>query len=135
MEELPVDSLWTGGHIASRNPSPEAMMNLARLSAVTERVTIGTSILLLPLYEPAIVAKQVADLDRVTGGRVVLGVGIGGEYPAEFRACHVPMEERGRRADEAIPLLRKLWTAEAITHDGRFYAMADVQVHPAPVQS
>jgi len=135
MEELPIDSLWTGGHIASRNPSPEAMMNLARLSAVTERVTIGTSILLLPLYEPAIVAKQIADLDRATGGRVVLGVGIGGEYPAEFRACHVPMGERGRRADEAIALLRKLWTAETITHDGRFYAMADVRVHPAPVQA
>jgi len=134
MEELPIDSLWTGGHIASRNPSPEAMMNLARLSAVTERVRIGTSILLLPLYEPAIVAKQIADLDRATGGRVVLGVGIGGEYPAEFRACHVPMGERGRRADEAIPLLRKLWTAETITHDGRFYAMSDVRVHPAPVQ-
>jgi probable F420-dependent oxidoreductase len=134
MEELPVDSLWTGGHIASRNPSPEAMMNLARLSAVTERVTIGTSILLLPLYEPAIVAKQVADLDRATGGRLVLGVGIGGEYPAEFRACHVPMGERGRRTDEAIALLRKLWTAETITHEGRFYAMADVRVHPAPVQ-
>jgi len=134
MEELPVDSLWTGGHIASRNPSPEAMMSLARLSAFTGRVTIGTSILLLPLYEPAIVAKQIADLDRATGGRVVLGVGIGGEYPAEFRACHVPMGERGRRADEAIPLLRKLWTAETITHDGRFYAMTDVRVHPAPVQ-
>jgi probable F420-dependent oxidoreductase len=134
MEELPIDSLWTGGHIASRNPSPEAMMNLARLSAVTERVTIGTSILLLPLYEPAIVAKQVADLDRATGGRLVLGVGIGGEYPAEFRACHVPMGERGRRTDEAIALLRRLWTAETITHEGRFYAMADVRVHPAPVQ-
>ena len=64
MEQLPIDSLWTGGHIASRNPSPEALMNLARLSAVTERVTIGTSILLLPLYEPAIVAKQITDLDH-----------------------------------------------------------------------
>jgi len=134
MEELPIDSLWTGGHIASRNPSPEAMMNLARLSAVTGRVTIGTSILLLPLYEPAIVAKQIADLDRASGGRVVLGVGIGGEYPAEFRACHVPIEERGRRTDEAIPLLRKLWTAETITHEGRFYPMTEVRVHPAPVQ-
>src|SRR5205814_3582755 len=81
MEELPIDSLWTGGHIASRNPSPEAMMNLARLSAVTERVQVGTSILLLPLYPPAIVAKQIADLDRATNGRVILGVGIGGEYP------------------------------------------------------
>src|SRR5437867_561944 len=132
---MAIDSLWMGGHVASPNPTPEVMMGLARLSAITERVRIGTSILLLPLYEPAIVAKQVADLDRATGGRVVLGVGIGGEYPAEFRACHVPIHERGRRADEAIGLIRRLWTAETITHDGRFYAMEDVRVHPAPVQS
>ena len=85
LEELPIDSLWAGGHVASPNPSPEAMMALARLSAATERVKIGTSILLLPLYSPAIVAKQIADLDRATGGRVILGVGVGGEYPQEFQ--------------------------------------------------
>ena len=90
LEQLPIDSLWTGGHIASVNPSTEALMSLARISAVTERVKIGTSILLLPLYAPAIVAKQIADLDRATGGRIVLGVGVGGEYPQEFRACQVP---------------------------------------------
>lgn len=134
LEALPIDSLWTGGHIASPNPSPEAMTNLARLSAVTERVTIGTSILLLPLYEPAIVAKQIADLDRSTGGRVVLGVGVGGEYPAEFRACRVPLNERGRRTDEAIGLVRNLWSAEVVSHDGPFYPMQDVSVHPGPVQ-
>jgi probable F420-dependent oxidoreductase len=134
LEDLPIDSLWTGGHVASRNPSTEALMSLARLSSVTERVKIGTSVLLLPLYPPAIVAKQIADLDRATGGRVVLGVGVGGEYPQEFRACRVPVEERGRRTNEAIGLLRQLWTAEEISHDGPFYAMEHVKVHPAPVQ-
>lgn len=134
LEQEPIDSLWIGGHVASRNPSTEAMMNLARLSAVTERVRIGTSVLLLPLYPPAIVAKQVADLDRATDGRLVLGVGVGGEYPQEFRACQVPIRERGRRTDEAIPLLRRLWTAEPISHDGEFYSMQDVRVHPAPQQ-
>jgi probable F420-dependent oxidoreductase len=134
MEDLPIDSLWTGGHVASPNPSTEAMMGLARLSAVTERVRIGTSILLLPLYAPAIVAKQVADLDRAAGGRLILGVGIGGEYPQEFRACQVPREERGRRTDEAIGLLRRLWTAQEISHQGRYYSMEEVKVHPAPAQ-
>ncbi|SQE00092.1 MULTISPECIES: LLM class flavin-dependent oxidoreductase [unclassified Parafrankia] len=134
LEDLPIDSLWTGGHVASRNPSGEAMMSLARLSAVTERVRIGTAILLLPLYAPAIVAKQVADLDRATGGRLVLGVGIGGEYPQEFSACQVPVRERGRRTDEAIGLLRRLWTAQTISHDGPFYPMTDVRIHPAPAQ-
>jgi probable F420-dependent oxidoreductase len=135
LEELPIDSIWTGGHVASRNPSPEVLMSLARISAATKRVKIGTSILLLPLYPPAIVAKQTADLDRATGGRLILGVGIGGEYPQEFRACGVPIEERGRRTDEAIPLIRRLWTAEEISHDGPFYPMSEVKIHPAPTQT
>lgn len=134
LEARPLDSLWTGGHIASRNPSSEAIVGLARLAALTERVTVGTSVLLLPLYPPALVARQIADLDRVTGGRVVLGVGVGGEYPQEFRAMQVPLEERGRRADEAIPLIRRLWTAEEVTHEGRYYAMEKVRLHPPPVQ-
>ena len=134
LEALAVDSLWTGGHVASRNPSSDAMIGLARLAALTERVQVGTAILLLPLYPPAIVARQVADLDRLTSGRVILGVGVGGEYPQEFRACQVPVSERGRRTDEAIPLLRTLWTAEPITHTGPFYSMEDVQLRPGPVQ-
>jgi probable F420-dependent oxidoreductase len=134
LEALPIDSLWVGGHVASPNPSPEAMVQLARLSALTERVRVGTSILLLPLYPPAIVAKQIADLDRATGGRVTLGVGIGGEYPQEFRACQVPVAERGRRTDEAIRLLRELWTGEERTHHGRYYSMDSVRIHPPPAQ-
>jgi len=134
LEALPVDSLWVGGHVASTNPSPEAMVQLARLAALTSRVRIGTSILLLPLYPPAIVAKQVADLDRATAGRVTLGVGVGGEYPQEFRACQVPVTERGARTDEAIPLLRRLWSGEEQSHAGRFYSMEEVRIHPTPVQ-
>ena len=134
LEELPIDSLWVGGHVASPNPSPEALMALARLSATTERAWIGTSILLLPLYPPAIVAKQVADLDRASGGRTILGVGVGGEYPQEFRACGVPLGERGRRVDEAIVLLRRLWSGEEISHDGPFFPMTDVRIHPPPAQ-
>jgi probable F420-dependent oxidoreductase len=134
LEALGVDSLWVGGHVASANPTPEVMMQLARLSAMTSRVRIGTSILLLPLYPPAIVAKQIADLDRASGGRVTLGVGVGGEYPQEFRACGVPLGERGSRTDEAIPLLRRLWTGEPLSHEGRHFQFDDVRIHPAPAQ-
>jgi probable F420-dependent oxidoreductase len=134
LEALPIDSLWVGGHVAAPGAIPEAMVQLARLSALTRRVRIGTSILLLPLYPPAIVAKQIADMDRETGGRVTLGIGVGGEYEAEFRACGIPVKERGRRTDEAIALLRKLWTAEEISHAGPYYPMERVRIHPAPAQ-
>jgi alkanesulfonate monooxygenase SsuD/methylene tetrahydromethanopterin reductase-like flavin-dependent oxidoreductase (luciferase family) len=134
LEGRPIDSLWVGGHIASPNPSPEAMVGLVRLATLTERVTVGTSILLLPLYPPALVAKQIADLDRATGGRVVLGVGVGGEYSQEFSAVQIPVQERGRRTNEMIPLLRRLWTAQDVTHDGRYYPMQDVKIHPPPLQ-
>jgi probable F420-dependent oxidoreductase len=134
LEALPIDSLWTGGHIASRNPSSDAMIGLARLAAHTERVRIGTSVLLLPLYPPAVIARQVADLDRMTSGRVILGVGVGGEYPQEFLACQVPLRERGARVNEAIPLIRELWKAQPVTATGAFYPMEDVRMHPGPVQ-
>jgi len=134
LESLPIESLWVGGHVASPNPSPEAMAALAWLAARAQRVRVGTAILLLPLYAPAIVAKQIADLDRATGGRVTLGVGVGGEYPAEFAACGVPIGERGPRTDEAIPLLRRLWSGEPVSHHGTFADFDDVRIHPAPQQ-
>src|ERR1700691_2011857 len=108
LEALQYETLWVGGHVASRNPSPEVLMQLARLAALTTRVRLGTSALLLPLYPPAIVAKQNADLDVVSAGRLTLGIGVGGEYPQEFEACEVPIGQRGARTDETIPLLRRL---------------------------
>jgi probable F420-dependent oxidoreductase len=134
LESLPIASLWVGGHVASKNPSPEAMVALTWLAARTDRVRVGTAILLLPLYPPAIVAKQVADLDRATGGRVTLGVGVGGEYPSEFEACGIPVGERGLRTDETIPLLRQLWAGEPVSHHGRYLEFDDVRIHPAPPQ-
>jgi probable F420-dependent oxidoreductase len=134
LESLPLASLWVGGHVASPNPTPEAMVALAWLAARTERVRIGTAILLLPLYPPAIVAKQIADLDRACGGRVTLGIGVGGEYPKEFEACGVPVGERGARTDEAIQLLRELWSGEPVSHRGRVADFEDVRIHPPPAQ-
>ena len=134
LEDMGYDSLWVGGHVSSPNDSPEAMMQLARAAAASKRARIGTSILLLPLYPPGIIAKQIADLDRYCGGRITLGIGVGGEYEQEFRVCGVPVKERGRRTDEAIPLIRRLWTGEPISHDGPFYPMEDVRIRPVPVQ-
>ena len=135
LEKLGADSLWVGGHIASTNPSPEALIWLARLVEQTERVAIGTATLLLPLYPPGIVAKQIADLDRAAAGRLRLGIGVGGEYLSDFGASEVPIDERGSRTDEAIDLLRQFWKAEPVTHHGRHHTYEKIRIHPAPHQS
>jgi len=116
----------------SSNPTSDAIISLARLAALSRRAQVGTAVLLLPLYPPAIIARQVADLDISTDGRIILGIGVGGEYPQEFRACQVPMDDRGRRADESIRVIRKLWTGQQISHAGMFFPMDDVQLIPGP---
>jgi alkanesulfonate monooxygenase SsuD/methylene tetrahydromethanopterin reductase-like flavin-dependent oxidoreductase (luciferase family) len=130
VEELPVDSVWHGGHILPRTATGEAITRLALLAAWTERVRVGTAILVLPLYHPVVVAKQVADLDSRSGGRVSLGVGVGGEFPTEFEAAGVPLAERGPRTDEAIELVRELWSGEPVTSHTRFGALDGVRLHP-----
>jgi alkanesulfonate monooxygenase SsuD/methylene tetrahydromethanopterin reductase-like flavin-dependent oxidoreductase (luciferase family) len=131
---MAVDSLWVGGHVTGPNEFSELIVNLARLAAVSSRALVGAAALVLPLYQPAIVAKQIADLDRYTGGRIVLGVGTGGDYPEEFRACEIPLEHRGARLTEGIEVLRAFWTGQEVTHDGRFYHIDRAHIAPVPPQ-
>ena len=130
VERLPVESVWQGGHVLPRQATGEAITRLALLTAWTERVRVGTAILLLPLYHPVIVAKQIADLDAWSGGRVSVGVGVGGEFPHEFEAVGVPVGERGARTDEAMQVLRDLWAGGPVTHHGRFFDLDDVTLRP-----
>jgi probable F420-dependent oxidoreductase len=129
-ERLPIESVWQGGHLLPPTGTGEAITRLALMTAWTERVRVGTSILLLPLYQPVVVAKQLADLDSRSGGRVSVGVGVGGEFAKEFDAVGVPMTERGARTDDAIEVLRALWSGEPVSHHGRFYSFDDVQLRP-----
>jgi probable F420-dependent oxidoreductase len=134
LEQAGAAGLWVGGHVASVNPTSEPVVWLARLAEQTAAVRIGTATLLVPLYQPAVLAKQLADLDRAAGGRITLGVGVGGEFEADFAAAGVPRAERGSRADEAIGLLRQFWTAEPVTSTGRHYRYQELRIHPAPAQ-
>ncbi len=134
LEELGVDSLWVGGHLASARASPEPLVWLARLAEQSERATIGTATLVLPWYPPAVAAKQLADIDRASDGRLVVGVGAGGEYPDDFAAAGVPIGERGARLDESIDLLRRFWAATPVDYAGRHFSYANLRIHPPPVQ-
>ena len=135
LEAAGADSLWASGHVTGPLPTPEAMTSLARLAALSRRATVGTAILALPLYPPVLVAKQIAEIDRWTGGRVVFGIGVGGEYPEEFRACGVPLAGRGARTDEAIGMLRALWSGRQISAASRHEARHDVHIDPLAVQA
>jgi len=128
------DSLWTGDHVAFAVPILDPLLQLAQLGAFTRRLQLGTAVYLLPLRHPVPVAKQIATLDRLLGGRFVFGVGVGGEFPAEYAACGVPLGERGARIEEAIPLLRALWSGESVAHAGRFYPIPPTRMLPTPLQ-
>ena len=135
VEALGVDSLWVGGHLASPHRSPEPIVWLARLVEQARRAAVGTATLVLPWYAPAVVAKQLADLDRASGGRLIVGVGAGGEYPDDFSAAGVPIEERFTRLDESIGLLRRFWSAEPVSHEGRHFRYDGIRIQPAPARS
>jgi alkanesulfonate monooxygenase SsuD/methylene tetrahydromethanopterin reductase-like flavin-dependent oxidoreductase (luciferase family) len=129
-EQLPIESVWQGGHVLPPSPTGEAITRLALMTAWTERVRVGSAILLLPLYHPVIVAKQLADLDSRSGGRLSVGVGVGGEFAHEFESVGVPLGERGARADEAMAVLRALWSGGPVSHDGRFFQIPEVELRP-----
>jgi probable F420-dependent oxidoreductase len=129
------DSLWVGDHISFPVPIFDPMLQLAQAAVVSRRLTLGTGVLLLPLRHPTPVAKQVTTLDHLTEGRLILGVGVGGEFPREYSACDVPHSERGARLAEGVQVLRKFFSGEPVTHHGRFYGpFEDVPMRPPPRQ-
>ncbi len=128
------DSVWTGDHMAFPLPILDPLLQLELIAAFNPRITVGTGVYLLPLRHPTLVAKQVATIDRLTGGRFIFGVGVGGEFPVEYEVCGVPVKERGARLGEAIPILKGLWSGEAFASDGIFYPFPEVKMLPTPVQ-
>jgi probable F420-dependent oxidoreductase len=134
VEALGYDSLWTSEHVFFHGPTSDALTTLAAFSVGTSRIKLGTAVLLLPLRPAAVTAKAAASVDILSGGRVILGVGVGGEYPREFQACGVPVNERGARTNEAMRLLRRLWSEDNVTFDGRFNQVEDVTLLPKPIQ-
>ena len=134
LDTLGFDSIWTGDHVAFAGPILDPLVQLAQAAALSDRLTVGTAVYLLPLRHPAPVAKQVATLDTISNGRVIFGVGIGGEFPIEFELCGVPVEERGARLSEGIRVLRSLWSGKPVSNDGRFYPFSEAAIEPPPAR-
>ncbi len=134
VEVLGFDSLWCGDHISFHTPLYESLTLLAFYAARTRSIKVGTAVYLLALRHPTAVAKITSTLDVLSGGRLIFGVGVGGENPKEFEACGVPMSERGARVNEGIEVLRALWTQTPASFSGRFVKFDGVSIDPKPVQ-
>jgi probable F420-dependent oxidoreductase len=137
-ERLGFDCLWVIDHLCVGWPIYsttwlDPIVTLASLAPVTQTIRLGTSVIVLPLRPPPIVAKEIASLDILSNGRVVFGVG-NGWWDKEFEACGIPKRERGARTSESIEIIEKLWTNENVSYSGRFYNFKDVSIVPKPIQ-
>ena len=153
-EERGYESLWMAEHVVNFDdyaheypyaddgafPAPpdaglpEPLGGLAYLAGVTERIRLGTGICLLPQRNPVYTAKEVANVDWLSNGRVDFGIGVGWQRE-EFEAVGVPFERRGARTDDYIAVLKTLWTDEVSSFTGEFYDLPDCRMYPKPVQS
>ncbi|HVG80203.1 MAG TPA: LLM class flavin-dependent oxidoreductase [Patescibacteria group bacterium] len=134
VEALGFESVWTGDHVSFHNPMYEALTLLATYIPITSRIRLGTAVYLLALRTPAIAAKITSTLDALSGGRLIFGVGVGGENPKEFEVVGVPHGERGARVTEGIDVVRTLWRDTPASFRGRFTQFEGVSLDPKPVQ-
>ena len=136
-ERLGYDSVWVGDSVTSK-PRLEPLTIMAALAARTNRVKIGTAVMLTALRHPVHLAHAIATIDNISNGRVILGAGAGrGDHQMfiqEHDAVGVPIQERAPRMEEGIRLMRELWTGEEVTNPEGFYPLDKVALEPKPVQ-
>lgn len=132
LERLGFDSLWLSERISGEAPDP--LVALAFAAGRTRRLKLGTSVLVLPGRNPVLAAKELATLDLLSNGRLLPAMGLGVADPVEQQAFGVERSQRARIFDEALPLLRRLWTEDAVVHHGEFFDLDGITVRPRPVQ-
>ena len=133
-EALGFDSVWVSEHHGSSDGYlPSLLPMLAGLATATERVQLGTGVILTPFHHPLRLAEDAAVVDQLSGGRLILGLGLGWR-DEEFRMFGIPASERVRRTIETVDILRKAWTGDRFSHDGKVFRLDDVRVTPRPAQ-
>ncbi len=135
VEDSAADSIWLADRIVAPTYSMESMTIMAAIAARTKRMKFGNSVLALPLRNPTVLAKEIATVDFISNGRMLPAVGLGTESPNEFEACGSDIKQRAGRTDEAIDLMRRLWTEDDVTFEGRYYTVHDTTVEPKPHQN
>jgi probable F420-dependent oxidoreductase len=132
LEQRGFDSLWLSERLTG--PAPDPLIALAVAAGRTRKLKLGTSVLVVPGRNPVVLAKELASLDRLSGGRLLPGVGLGAPVPAEHRAFGVDRRARAGLFDEAVSLMRRLWTEDDVHHDGDHFHVDGVTLLPRPLQ-
>lgn len=133
-EELGFDEIWVGEHVLFWRPIFDAIPAMATIAAVTEHIKVASGILLASLRHPTVLAKELATIDVVSNGRLLVGLGTGGDYRSELEACGVAGTQ-GARLDEIVEILRLYWSQPTVDYDGRYYQLSGSgQLLPKPVR-
>ncbi len=133
-ESLGYDYLCSGEHMMFHGAVPNSLVTLAVAAGATSRIKLMSTVVLLPLYTPMVLAKMTSVLDVASEGRYHMGIGVGGEFPKEFEACGVPVKQRGSRSNEALAVIKKLWTEKNVGFEGRYSKFSGVTLDPQPTQ-
>lgn len=133
LEDQGFDSIWLSERVTATCPDPVVALSVA--AGRTRRLKLGTSVMVLPGRNPVLVAKELATLDQLSGGRLLPAFGLGAVSPSEHQAFGVERSERAALFDEALPLIRRLWTEDSVDHDGPRFHLRAARVRPAPRQS
>lgn len=133
-EELGVDSLWQTDRLLGDEPQLEAMSTMAALAGATERIKFGMNAVVVTYRDPLVLAKQCATVDYLSGGRLLPVFGVGFQGDPIWRATGREPAGRGRRADEALEILRRLWSEPSVDFEGEHYRYRNARISPRPVQ-
>lgn len=134
IEGLEFDILGCGEHVSFYGDTANGFVSLSVAAGVTKNIRLMSAITLVPLYPAALLAKMGAALDVASGGRYTMGVGVGGEFPNEFEACGVPVNQRGARTDDALEVLTRVWSETDVTYKGRYTTLENFSLKPMPTQ-
>ena len=136
-EEWGYDFVVAGDHIAGGrggiSPIVQCFPVLSAAAAVTQRISLATCVLQLPMYNPAVVGRIMLTLDYISEGRAILGAGVGGQYANEWEAAEADVHSRGKRGDEALEMLKRMWSENEIEHHGKYYNLTDISMEPKPM--
>ena len=134
LESSQVDSLWQTDRLAGSQPFLESMSTMAALAGATERLKFGMNAVVVSLRDPLVLAKQCATIDYLSGGRLLPVFGVGNDYSPEWNATGRSPRQRGRLADEALEIMKRLWSEERVSFKGEFFQYEDASIAPRPVQ-